>query len=200
MGKTAAVYVHGLGGSASEADHYRNLLKGYDVIGFDYVSNYPWEAKREFPEFFEALRERYDSVILIANSIGAFYSIYSLDEKTVDKAFFISPIVDMEELILGMMKMENVTEKELSEKKEIKTSSGRTLSWDYLSYVRENEPEWSVRTEILYGEKDSFTTYEIMKEFAGRTGAGLTVMKGGEHWFHTKGQMAFLDEWIGYEI
>jgi len=24
----------------------------------------------------------------------------------------------------------------------------------------------------------------------------LTVMKGGEHWFHTKEQMAFLDAWI----
>ena len=29
-----------------------------------------------------------------------------------------------------------------------------------------------------------------------RTGAKLTVMKGGEHRFHTKEQMRFLDEWI----
>ncbi len=27
-------------------------------------------------------------------------------------------------------------------------------------------------------------------------GATLTVMKGGEHWFHTEEEMNFLDEWI----
>jgi len=27
-------------------------------------------------------------------------------------------------------------------------------------------------------------------------GAELTVMEDGEHWFHTGGQMRFLDEWI----
>ena len=29
-----------------------------------------------------------------------------------------------------------------------------------------------------------------------RTGATLEVMPGGEHWFHTPEQMAFLDGWI----
>ena len=24
----------------------------------------------------------------------------------------------------------------------------------------------------------------------------LTVMEGGDHWFHTEEQMCFLDEWI----
>ena len=31
---------------------------------------------------------------------------------------------------------------------------------------------------------------------ADQIGATLTVMKGGEHWFHTDNQMAFLDQWI----
>ena len=29
-----------------------------------------------------------------------------------------------------------------------------------------------------------------------QTGADVTVMKNGEHWFHTEEQMRFLDEWI----
>ena len=33
----------------------------------------------------------------------------------------------------------------------------------------------------------------------GGTGAELTVMPGGEHWFHTEEQMRFLDEWIERE-
>ena len=27
-------------------------------------------------------------------------------------------------------------------------------------------------------------------------GAALTVMPGGEHWFHTEAQMQFLDRWL----
>jgi hypothetical protein len=48
----------------------------------------------------------------------------------------------------------------------------------------------------LYGESDHMTSCETISAFVKLTGAGLTVMKGGEHWFHTKEQMAFLDAWI----
>lgn len=33
-------------------------------------------------------------------------------------------------------------------------------------------------------------------EFTKQTNATLTVMRNGEHWFHTEEQMKFLDEWI----
>ena len=36
----------------------------------------------------------------------------------------------------------------------------------------------------------------IIKKFANKAGATLTVMEGGEHWFHTEEQMEFLDRWI----
>ncbi len=32
--------------------------------------------------------------------------------------------------------------------------------------------------------------------FSKRHNAALTVMEGGEHWFHTEQQMQFLDDWI----
>ena len=32
--------------------------------------------------------------------------------------------------------------------------------------------------------------------FAEEHRAGLTVMPGGEHWFHTPEQMQFLDDWM----
>ena len=44
----------------------------------------------------------------------------------------------MERLIADMMIWANVTEDELKEKKEIQTTFGETLSWDYLCYAREN--------------------------------------------------------------
>ena len=194
--KNIVVYVHGKGGSATESEHYKTLFPESEVIGFDYHSQAPWEAKEEFPKFFMELHSRCDSLTLIANSIGAYFSLFSLNETLVDKAYLISPVVDMEKLICDMMKWANVSEKELAEKSEIATDFGEVLSWRYLCYVREHKIKWSVPTHILYGDKDNLTSAETISAFAARHNADLTVMKDGEHWFHTDEQMKFLDEWI----
>ena len=36
--------------------------------------------------------------------------------------------------------------------------------------------------------------------FCARTGAALTVMPGGEHWFHTDAEMTFLDRFVRGEV
>ena len=63
----------------------------------------------------------------------------AFSDKQIDKAMFISPVVDMENLITNMMKWANVTENELRDKKTISTEFGETLSWEYLCYVRETK-------------------------------------------------------------
>ena len=95
-----------------------------------------------------------------------------------------------------MMLWANVTLTELQEQKEIETAFGETLSWEYLCYVKEHPVKWAVPTHILYGENDNLTSFETISEFAKQTGATLTVMKNGEHWFHTEEQMQFLDDWL----
>lgn len=194
------IYVHGKGGGADEAEHYGPLFPGCDVAGFDYSSQTPWEARREFPRFFERLRSNCGSLTLVANSIGAFFSMSALTPQHVDNALFISPIVDMERLIADMMAWANVTEDELRIRKEIPTGFGETLSWDWLCDVRRHPLRWDVPTRILYGEHDNLTPFETMSVFAARIGAPLTVMPGGEHWFHTPEQMRFLDGWIGKTV
>ena len=62
----------------------------------------------------------------------------SLADKKIEKAFFISPIVDMKKLIQDMMRWTGVTKEELREKGEIPTDFGETLSWKYYSYVCEH--------------------------------------------------------------
>lgn len=194
--KHLVVYVHGKGGSAGEADHYVPLFSGCEVVGFDYRAQTPWDAREEFPRFFEQMRSSCDSLTLIANSIGAFFSMSALNSKYVDHALFISPVVDMENLIQNMMARANVTEDELRARKEIRTDFGETLSWDWLCDVRNHPVRWTVPTRILYGERDFLTQPETMSAFAARIDAQLTVMPRGEHWFHTPDQMAFLDQWI----
>ena len=194
------IYVHGKGGSAEEAKHYQSLFPESDVIGFDYQSQNPWEAKSEFPGFFDLHSKGYDAVTLIANSIGAFLSMHGLAEKKISQAMFISPIVNMERLISDMMMWSNITEDALQRKKEIPTESGETLSWEYLCYVRKHPIKWNIPTCILYGGNDHLTSRETISGFADRIGAALTVMEDGEHWFHTEEQMKFLDHWISNSI
>lgn len=194
------MYVHGKGGTADEAKHYKPLFPESDVIGFDYKSQNPWDAKSEFCRFYDWNSKGYDSVTLVANSIGAFFSMNALAEKMISKALFISPVVNMERLILDMMIWSNITEDELFSRKEISTDFGETLSWEYLCYVRTHPIRWNIPTYILYGANDNLTSRETMYGFAKQTGAILTVMNGGEHWFHTVKQMEFLDDWIRKSI
>lgn len=195
MDKTI-LYMHGQGGSPEEAKHYRSLFKNCNVIGFDYTAQSPWEAKDEFPKFFDSVCGRGKPETVIANSIGAFFTMSALSDRQIEKAYFISPVVNMEKLILDMMARANVSEEELREKGVIETSFGQKLSWEYLSYVREHPISWKVPTHILYGRHDSLTSLATISEFAEQTGATLTVMENGEHWFHTEEQMRFLDSWI----
>lgn len=46
--KQAILYIHGKGGSAVEAEHYKSVCQGFDVFGLDYEASTPWETKAEF--------------------------------------------------------------------------------------------------------------------------------------------------------
>ena len=199
--KNAVIYVHGKGGNAEEANHYKQFFDdNFEIIGFDYKSLNPWDAKIEFINYFNSIISKYNKIYLIANSIGAYFSLISLSDMPIEKAMLISPVVDMERTILNMMKCENITEDELILKKEIETSFGESLSWQYLSYVRKNTIHWDIPTNILFADNDNITSVDTMTNFANKINANLTTMRDGEHWFHTEEQMAFLDNWFKENI
>ena len=193
------LYIHGKGGSAAESEHYKPLFPDSEVIGLAYQTFSPWETGKEIHIAVEKLKRRYKNVILIANSIGAFFSINADIDNMIQKAYFISPIVDMEKLITNMMQWANVTEQELESEGVIHTDFGEDLSWEYLSYVRSRPITWHAPTQILYGSNDHLTSLDTITDFANKHQATLTVMEGGEHWFHTEEQMMFLDNWIKNE-
>lgn len=192
----AIIYIHGKGGNAEEAEHYKTLFEDVDIIGFDYSAQFPWEAKEEFSVYFDSISKKYETVTVIANSIGSYFAMCALSDKRIEKAYFISPVVNMEKLIEDMMQWAGVAAEELQEKEEIETTFGETLSWKYLCYAKEHPITWDIPTHILYGDKDNLTSYETISKFANQNGATITVMKNGEHWFHTEEQMRFLDNWI----
>ena len=192
----AVLYIHGKDGSAAESEHYKPLFPTCEVVGLDYQTFTPWETGKEILAAVETLKGSHETIVLIANSIGAFFSMSAGIDGLIQKAFFISPIVDMEKLIGDMMTWANVTECELKNRELIHTEFGEDLSWDYLSYVRSHPIEWRLPTKILYGRKDNLTSFDTISRFAKIHDADLTVMENGEHWFHTDEQMKFLDDWI----
>ena len=120
----------------------------------------------------------------------------TLQNCKIEKALFISPILDMEQLIVDMMNWANVSETELCERTEIPTDFGETLSWEYLCFVRANPIIWKIPTEILYAEHDHLTSRQTVDKFMDSHKANLTIMPNGEHWFHTDEQISFRDNWL----
>ena len=138
--KNVVLYIHGKDGNAEEAIHYKSLYQDSEVIGLDYTAKTPWEAKEEFPRLVDSICREYKSVTVIANSIGAFFTMNALADYPIEKAYFISPIVNMEKLIADMIMWAGVTEEELHEKGIIETEfanqMGATLT------VMENGEHW----------------------------------------------------------
>ena len=198
--KKAILYIHGKGGNAQEANHYQSICIGYDIYGLDYKGEFPWDTQDEIENEYKKLAMEYDEMIIVANSIGAYFCMNALQGQKIKKALFISPIVDMEKLITDMMGWANVTEKELCQKGEIETQFGETLSWKYLEYVRNHPINWKVPTAILYADQDHLTSRKTIESYIQNHNASLTIMENGEHWFHTDEQLAFLDRWITMNI
>ena len=209
----AFLFVHGKGGNKEEAALLAEMAceKGWDVVGIDLPGFgqrtaeaerfVPWEAGPELREVYAELKTRYSAVALFANSIGAYFSLLALGDKALERALFVSPVTNMERLILRMMEWAAVTPDQLEKEREIPTAFGETLSWKYLCYVREHPvTHWAVPTRILYAGRDELVERETIEDFVRQSGAELTVMEEGEHWFHTEEQLAVLRQWIGESL
>ena len=196
MMQSAVLYLPGKGGRAAECAHYRPLFSDCTVMGLDYADPAPQAAGRQVADVVQSMRRKYKRITLIANSIGAYYAMLAGIDGMIRKAYWISPIVDLERLLSDMLQSVQATEAVLREKSVILSATGDPILWEDLCYVKAHPARWTAPTEILYGSADALTPYETVAAFAEAHGAGLTVMAGGEHWFHTAEQMQFLDRWI----
>lgn len=201
------LYVHGKNGSKEEALDFAELAcpAGYQVLALDLPEHgerknaperlLPWVVLPELQLIYQYAKVHWRSVSLRATSIGAWFSMLALQAKPLRSALLLSPVVDMEDLITNMMQWANVSEAQLKEEGEVSTDFDETLSWQYLCWVREHPYRWKVPTQVLYGAMDNLTSRAVLEQFKQRTGAHLTIMEEGEHWFHTELQLAVLQEW-----
>lgn len=195
--KKIVVYIHGLKGSHEEIKDYGYLKNEYDIVGLEYQDGNPWEVKEVIKEEFKKITKGYDEIVVIANSIGAFYTYECLSNFKIKKAFFISPIVSMFQTIVNLMVANNIKDKELEKKKFITLKDGTVLSFEFYQHVSNDDDKWNKPTEILYGAYDEQVYLGSMIEFLERHPlCKLTVKEDAEHYFHTDEEKDFIKKWI----
>jgi len=210
--KRVYLFVHGQCGCKEEGAAFAEVVcpKGFQVLAVDLPEHgarkgeadrfNPWTAVPELRAVLEFMKPRWSEISLRANSIGAHFSMLAFAEEPLCRALFVSPILDMERLIVGMMRSAGVTEQELEAQGEIAAGFGQTLSWRYLCWERQHPIRaWPCPTAILYAGRDNMTGRGTAERFAADRGASLTVMETGEHWFHTSEQLTVLREWENAE-
>ena len=94
--KKAIIYIHGKGGSALEAERYKKNCAGFSIFGVDYNGYLPWIVQSQIKTVYDDLARKHEHISIIANSIGAYFAMHSLQNCAIKKALFISPILDME--------------------------------------------------------------------------------------------------------
>ena len=195
--KKVAVYIHGLHGSAKEAEDYLYLKDEYDVVGLDYKDGNPWELGGFLRKEFEEVTKNYKEIVVVANSIGAFYAYEYLSDFNIKHAFFISPIASMFQIIFNIMMDKGILDKELKEKQTIALDNGQVLSYDFYEHVSNYKDNWKVPTDILYGSHDELVYIENIADFlADHPESKLTIKSGAGHYFHTPEEKDFIKNWI----
>ncbi len=206
--KNLYLFIHGQGGCKEEAEPFAEIASGYgwQVLSIDLPEHGerkeekntfdPWHTVPELLTVMKYAKSHWNLVALRATSIGAWFSMLSFANENLKRCLFVSPILDMKQLIQNMMLWAGVSEDQLRLEQTIPTSFGQTLSLEYLSYVKEHPiTKWIFPTEILYGDKDNLTERNIVENFTKHFGCLLTVIENGEHWFHTPEQLKVLEKW-----
>lgn len=207
------IFVHGKKSYKEEAEFFAKIAtaKNYQVLSFDLPEhgerkneNYPcdiWNGVSDLNTIWNYVEQRWSNISLFANSLGAYFSLMTYNDYPLSNCLFLSPILDMERLINNMMTWFNVSEEVLKEKKQVPTTIGEVLDWNYYSFVKDNRiKKWNIPTAILYGTEDNMTEREVVDNFVKNFNADLTVLQGSEHYFYTQQQMDFFKLWADKHI
>lgn len=201
--KKLLIYLHGRMGCKEEAaslvPHF--CPKGYQILAVDLPEHgsrrpehgerqkdptdkkecLPWVVIPEWTAMLAWVRERYEHISFCAVSMSAWFLMRSFRDERFEKAYFISPIVDMRRVIEDMMARAGVTASDLGWKQFIPTDEGM-LIWDYYAYAA-YQPinRWDTPTEVLYAKGDVLQPQSTIEAYANRFGWHVTVIDG-QHW------------------
>lgn len=212
--KRVYIYAHGQGGSKDDAEFLASIIckQGWQVISFDLPGHGqrrhepascksifydPRHTILEFREILSYAKKRWEEIALFAVSIGAWFILQSFRDEKLSDCLFVSPILDMKCVISNIMRRAGISRERLKQERMILTPARQPLFWEYWSFVLNNPiTKWETSSRILYAENDDMTPLCIVRNFAQKFDCDLSVMKNGEHWFHTPQQLDYLRRWI----
>ena len=216
--KSNKVFIAIHGNMSNKEDEVIKILaeivtkRGYQLLSFDIPehgerknnSNYLCKVQNcvnDLKQIIEYAKINYEEINVWACSMGAYFCLLAYKDESIKQCVFLSPVVNMKIIINNMMLWSNTTEEMLKENKEIKTDFGQTLYWDYYEFVKNNPiTNWETRTFILYGNKDNLQDENTIKDFCNRFNCELSILEGGEHYFHTEEQLDFYKKWLDRTI
>ena len=206
------IFIHGQCGNKYEAERFAKIAAphGWQVLGIDLPEHggrqddaklVPQDVIPELLQVMNYAKSRWKYISVRAISIGSWFALGAFANEKIEKCLLSSPLLDMENMIENMMKNSGVSEERLKSEGEIPTNFGPTLSWDYLCFVRQN-PVHAIcsDTAILYAAADEMIPRETIDRFAANNSCRVTLMNGGEHWFHTEQQLEFMKNWEEKEL
>lgn len=163
----------------------------------DFTPCKPPACVRDLVTVLDYAEAKWEHIGIFAISMGAYFSLLACGNHQVERAWFLSPVVDMGALIHNIMTRFDVTMEQLEREQSIPTPMGQTLYWDYFCYVQEHPIcRWSVPTEILAGGRDTLCDGAVTAAFAERFSCGLQTAENAEYWFHTRSDLAVLRAWL----
>lgn len=206
------IYVHGKLSRKEYAEEFAKTAetKGRQTLSFDLPehgertdSTYRcdiWNGIRDLNTIADYVFSGWGTVSLFACSLGAYFSLNAYSDRQFEKCLFQSPIVDMQWLVRHMMIWSGIDEKQLEEKREITTEID-VLRWDYYKYIISHPTgNWKIPTAILYGAKDNLQPIEVIRSFADKSGAELTISEQSEHPFMSADDKETVKKWLDERI
>ena len=89
------LYIHGQGGTPREAERFRPLCPGYDVIGAGYQGSLPWQVRGQLLDAYGEARRQYRRYCGPAHTIGCFFFIDHVPRGAPACGFLFSPALGM---------------------------------------------------------------------------------------------------------
>ena len=205
------IEVHG--NMSSKEDKLISLLAqqavrlGYQALSFDLpkhgerkLSSYeltPQNCVSDLRAVYAYARTLSEDVSLFGCSIGAYFSLLAFKNVAFTRTMFLSPVVNMENVIKSMMSYCGISEQRLSQERIINLPDGAVLDYDYYTYVRNNpiRPPWHGAMSILYGSYDNLVTLKEISEFGTKFKAKVDILDKGKHFFSTERELDALEHW-----
>ena len=201
------LYVHGKNGCKEEAERFAQTAcsAGWQVLAIDLPEHgarkdrpeqlLPWAVVPEIQAVYARMQPVWPHIRLYGVSIGAWLAMQALRQQTPEKALLVSPVVDMETLILSLMQRA-VTEEQLQAAGEIPTETLRDAFVAVSVLGAGASLQWQHPPRCCTADTDALTGHTRGDGAVPRqSGAHLTILEGGEHWFHTEYSWPLLQSW-----